>query len=345
MSLCSLRSARRRLGLLAGPVLGICLVALFSGCGRTPPEAFWQPSGDDSAAINSIVEANKAYFKVGLAELAMTYCDTVLPGTTATIFRKDLRGNPFKQRFRMDAFQHVFFTDSYDLKYTFIANLDSTEKETTCTVTLAETIPGLFKMHAFVHADSLRESLFFPSPGETLRLPFYDTVMTPVDTVIDKRINGISTDGCVLKKENGQWRLWKYSGGTRFFAPGPEDAPYIFSYYLQSANRLDTVTLRPDTLHYGIQRFFSVDTNDMELLSFDRTDWLKLSRITTNLGTDAANYLYFNGKRFEASDTIKLDSVSPGIHRLYVEHIPAALLWEVKGKYIATIWGIPIMVK
>jgi hypothetical protein len=345
MSLCSFQSGRRRLRLIAAPVLGIALAAFFFGCGQTPPESFWEPSKDDSAAIDAVVEANKAYFKTNLAELAMTYCDSALPGSTLTIFRRELRGNPFKPRMRVDGFQHVFFADSYDLKYTFIANLDSAETETTCTVTLAETIPGLFKMHVYAHSDSLRESLFFPSPGETLRLPFYDTVMTAVDTVIDKRIDGVSSDGCVLKKEGGQWRLWKMSGGNRFYAPGPEDAPYILYYWLQSRDRTDTVWLRPDTTHYGIQRFFSIDTNDLELLSFDRSDFLKLSTILTNLGADAASYLYFDGKRFAASETIKLDSVSPGIHRLYVEHIPAALFWEVKGKYTATIWGIPIMVK
>jgi hypothetical protein len=174
-------------------------------------------------------------------------------------------------------------------------------------------------------------------------LPFYASVMTPRDTVIEKAIAGASTDGCVLKKVNGTWVLWKMAGGGRFYAPGPEDAPYILSFRLVSANRTDTVTLRPDTLHYGIQRLFSVDPADHQLLTFSVGDSVKVSNLTTNLG-DAYDYLYFNGQRHEFKEAVKFASVDTGIYRLTLEHIPAPVLWEVQGKYVATAWGVPIRI-
>ena len=344
MSLWSVQGGRHRLRKLAALALCVVLSAAISGCGRTAPEGFWEPTKDDTAAIKATVEANKAYFRTGIAELAMIMCDTVLPGTTRTILAGELQGNPFKQRFRLDQLEHVFYTDSYDLDYTFIAGLDTLETETTCTVTMAETIPGVLRMHAWKMTDSLRESLFFPSPGETLRLPFYDSVMTPSDTVIEKPIRGASTDGCVLKKVNGQWQLWKISGGGRFYAPGPDDAPYILYVHLSSTNRTDTVLLRPDTLHYGIQRLYSMDPADNQLLTFTTGDWLKVARLLTNQG-DAFDYVYFNGQRYEFGDTVKFEGATPGIYRLSVEHIPAAVMWEVKGKYTATVWGVPIRVQ
>ncbi len=186
-------------------------------------------------------------------------------------------------------------------------------------------------------------SQFFPSPGETLRLPFYDTVMTTADTLIEKRIDGASIDGCVLKKDGGQWSLWKLGGGSRFYAPGPDDAPYILNFHINSKDRVDTVNLRPDTLHYGIQRFFSFADADSQLLAFRQNDWMKASNVSSN-AYDAYDYVYFNGRRYEFKDTIKLDSVAPGDYRLYLEHIPVQVLWEVKGKYVATVWGVPIRV-
>jgi len=344
MSLWSFRSGRRRLAGLAGTVLAGALFLVLFGCGRTPPESLWEPTKDDSAGIKATIEANKGYFRTGLAELAMVLCDTVLPGSTARILPKELVGNPFKQRFRLNQLEHVFYTDSYEMKYTFIAGLDSLEQETTCTVTLAETIPGMLRMHAWEMTDSLRESLIIVPPAETLRLPFYDSVMTPSDTVIEKAIAGASTDGCVLKKVNGEWAFWKMAGGGRFYAPGLEDAPHIFYFYLKSANdRVDTVNLRPDTTQYGIQRFYSVDD---QLLTYAVGDWVMVSNLTVSSGEgDAYHYLYFNGRRYEFSDTVKFDSVSPGIYRLSVEHIPVRVLWESSGDYTATVWGVPIRVQ
>lgn len=360
MSLSCIQSGRHRLSELAGPALCALLVVAFLGCGRTAPEGFWEPTKDDTAGIKAVVEANKGYFRTGLAELSMLMCDTALPGTTRTILSGELQGNRFKGRYRLDAMEHVL--DSHELKYTFIAglNLDSMMRvdslknpwettwvepgsETTCTVTMAETILGTLVTHAWEKTTYLRDSLIIVSPTETLRLPFYSDVMDSCDTTITKPITGASLEGCVLKKEDGQWTFWKMSGGGRFYAPGPDDAPYIVRFFLKSAdNRVDTVNLRPDTTQYGIQRFYSVDD---QLLTYAVGDWVTVSNLTTNM-YDAYDYLYFNGRRYEFSDTVKFDSVSSGnTYRLSLEHIPATVLWDVDGEYNATTWGIPIRIQ
>lgn len=353
----SVRRGRRR---LAGAALAVTLCLVLFGCGRTPPEGFWEPTTGDTNGIRTAIAANKGYFRTGLAELAMLTCDSALPGTTAAILRKELVGNPFKQRFRLNALEHWLDTSKYDLAYKFIAgvNLDSLMRvlpsgettwvlpnsETTCTVTFAETIPGTLRMRACSMTVWLRDSVIIIPPAETLRLPFYSSGMSPADTILEKPIAGAAGDGCVLRKEDGEWKLWKMAGGGRFYAPGPEDAPYILSFIVKSASRTDTIPLRPDTLRFGVQRFYSLAPEENQLLTFSIGDWALVTKVTTNK-PDAYDYLYFNGRRYELKDTVKFDStISPGVYKLSLEHIPVQVLWEVKGKYTATTWGIPIRI-
>lgn len=326
-------------------VAALAMTVLFFGCGRVPPESFWEPSAEDSAAIDAAVRANVGYFRFDIQELQMTMIDTVLPGSTATILRDELTGNPFKPRFRADGFQHVFSRDS--LQYTFIATLDTAKTETTCTVTAVETIPGLFNIHAYAMTDSLRESLFFPNPGETLRLPYYSSTMSPRDEVVSKPLAAVTSGGCVLKKSNGQWSVWKLAGGNRFYAPSMDDAPYYYWIYLVGGGRTDTITLRADTLHYGMQRFYALeDTSRFGILTYTKNDTLRISNLTTNNG-NAATYLHFRGMRteFKTTTRIPLADVPAGLYQLYVEHIPIQVLWENQGSYNATVWGIPVRVK
>ncbi len=362
MSLWCVQNGRHRLRRLAGAALCALLTVAFFGCGRTAPEGFWEPTKDDTAGIKAVIEANKGYFRTGLAELAMQFCDTALPGTTRTILYEELAGNRFKSRFRLDSMQHVL--DSHEFQHTFIAglNLDSLLRvdsstnpwettwaepgsETTCTVTMAETIPGKILMHAWGKTNYLRDSVIIVPPSETLRLPFYTDTFVPCDTFIEKPITGASIEGCVLKKVDGVWQLWKMAGGGRFYAPGPNDAPYIVHFSLRGANnRLDSVFLRPDTTHYGLQRLYSVDD---QLLTYSVGDSVTISIPFTNQG-DAYDYLYFNGRRYESDEFVKFAAGDTGIRRLSLEHIPATVLWEVDAAtspYYATVWGIPIRIR
>jgi len=363
MSLWFVQSWRRRLRRLAGAALCALLAAAIYGCGRTAPEDIWEPTSDDTAGIKLAVEANKGYFRTGLAELAMQMCDTALPGTTATILKKELEGNRFKGRFRLNAMQHVL--DSHEFKYTFIAglNLDSMMRvdssknpwettwvepgsETTCTVTMAETIPGTLVIHAWEKSQYLRDSIIIVPPAETLRLPFYADVMTPCDTTITKPVvDGASIEGCVLKKVNGEGKLWKMAGGGRFYAPGPADAPQIVVFSLKNQDgHIDSVFLRPDTTHYGIQRFYSFTD---QLLTYKAGDWVTVTTPYTNPNpqVQAFDYLYLNGTRYELRDTVRFAGLDTGVYRLSLEHIPVEVLWDVDGNYNATTWGVPIRIQ
>ena len=139
------------------------------------PPPFWEPDAEDTAAIEACISANRQFFASAFNELGWLAMDTVLPGTTAVRLRNEVRWNRFKQRFRCDQMQHLFLTDSFDLDYTFIAGLDSSRAETTCTVTLAESIPGKLRLHAYSYTRYLFDSLIIIPPNETLRLPVYDT--------------------------------------------------------------------------------------------------------------------------------------------------------------------------
>ncbi len=348
MSLCSNRSARLR---LAAPlVLATALAALFAGCGRTPPAPFWEPNSEDTAAIKAIVEQNAAFFRTGLAELSLAMMDTQLPGSTRVILAKELRSNPYKQRFRANAMEHWVSNPEYKLNYKFIATLDTAKMETTCTVTFMETIPGKLRLNVYRYTRFVKQDTFFPNPSETLLLNRYDTVFADTaDYIIEKFAAaserdtqlGNATGGIVLKKQNGAWSIWKMSGGHRFWAPGPDDAPYFFDVVLAAGSRIDTVYLRPDTLRFGIQRFYDPDS---QLPTYRRGDTLRMTRLRTNNG-DAATYLYLNNQRYAGNARIPLDENVPlGINRLHVEHIPAQVFWETAGKYAAAAWIIPFRV-
>jgi len=125
----------------------------------------------------------------------------------------------------------------------------------------------------------------------------------------------------------------------RFYAPGPDDAPYIAWMYLADGNREDTVWLRPDTLHYGIQRFYPLDA----LLAYAVGDSLRVSDFLTSV-TDVATYVYLDHVRYE-SGFGWVPLTPTGRRRLFVEVMPIEVLWEMTGDYNATVWGIPIDVE
>jgi len=325
------RSARLLHGAALG--LGLAAVALVVGCGRMPEEPFWEPNADDSAGIKSVVEANKDLFRTDFAEGMMLVCDTVWPGTTLARFRREMRENPFKPRFRVNEMEHVFFTDSFDLEWRFVATLDTARMDTTCTVFFAETIPGVMKLRAFSRTRYLRDSVI----GEDT-LEFYDTLFTAVDSVIEKRIDAITSNGAVLKKEAGAWKLWKYAGGSRLWAPTPDDAPYLDRIYITNGPVEDTFLLRPDTLQHGVQRFYEKD----ELTTFRVGDSIRVRSLLTTV-LDAKNLFYFDGARYEFKASDKIPLTQPGLYRLYTEQVPINVLYET-GEYVGLVWSTLINV-
>ncbi|MEO0081257.1 MAG: hypothetical protein ABIL25_03060 [candidate division WOR-3 bacterium] len=314
--------------------LGLFAAALYVGCGRMPEEPFWEPNAEDTTAIESIVQANKALFMTSFAEGSLAPLDTALSDTNKKRLKKEMTENPFKQRFRTNGLQHLFFTDSFDLEYRFVATLDTAKAETTCTVFMAETIPGLLRLHAYSYTRFLRDSVI-----GTDTLKFYDTVFSAIDTVIEKRLNATTLDGCVLKKEGGQWKLWKRGGASRLYAPTPDDAPYLDRIFITNGRKEDTFMLRPDTLHHGVQRFYADD----ELPTFTVGDSIYVRSLLTTV-VDAKNLLYFDGERHEFKSSDKIALTRPGLFRLYVEQIPIDVLYEMGGTYVGLVWGAWIRV-
>jgi hypothetical protein len=206
-----------------------------------------------------------------------------------------------------------------------------------------ETIPGKLLLHAYQSTRYLRDTFFVTGPGETLWLPLYARTFTDTSLWVEKPIASYASGGCVLRKEQGQWVLWKLGGGQRYYAPNPDDAPYLAAVYLNSGGRIDTVSLRPDTLHYGVQRFYGAQEGNSQLLTFSKGDSIWVSALLTSM-TDAANYLHFKGQRYKLALSSKIKLDTEGTSRLYVEQVPIPVLYEEQGKYVATLWGIPIRV-
>ncbi|MEO0079785.1 MAG: hypothetical protein ABIK44_03810, partial [candidate division WOR-3 bacterium] len=160
----------------------------------------------------------------------------------------------------------------------------------------------------------------------------------------------VVTGGCALRKESGAWRLWKLSGGLRFSAPTPEDAPYLAALYITNGTRVDTVTPRPDTLHFGIQRLYRPE----ELPTFTVGESLWVQSALT-MATEAQNFAFFDGQRYQLARSSvnnylvsfqpnKIPLTRPGLFRLYFEQIPFEVLYEAGGSLTAVVWGMPIRV-
>ncbi len=312
-------------------------VLLLFGCGRMPPPEIWQPNAADSAAIDAVVKANQQLLKVDFNEAGFQYLEWVVPDS---VIRKAIKDNPFKQRYISDSMQHFFDAELSKWNYRFWAKADTLLKETTATVTVVETIPGLLRLHAIKYTRFLKDSIII-TPSETIRLKFYDTLFTDTSMVIEKPLLGVVTGGCVLRKENGEWRFWKLAGGQRFYAPNPEDAPYFITVYMTNGIRSDTFLLRPDTLHYGIQRFYEYPDG---LLSYGVGDSLWVTGLLT-AATEASNFIFFGGNRYRLAAANRIKFTQPGVQRLYVEQIPYGVLYDAGGELNATVWGIPINVK
>lgn len=327
---------RKALSVLAAVLgLGLAATVLFVGCGRMPEEPFWEPNAEDTAAIKAVIEANKDLFRTAFAETAFFSMDTALSDTNKKRLRREIKDNPYRPRFRVDSLQHIFFTDSYDLKYRFIATLDTAKAETTCTVYFAETIPGILKLHAYASTKFLKDTVI---GGDTLKL--YDTLFTADSWIIQKPLYATTTDGCVLKKQNGRWFLWKRAGASRTYGPSPDDAPYLDRIFLTNGRKEDTFMLRPDTLHRGVQRFYT----DEELPTFSVGDSIYVRSLLTTV-VDAKNFLHFDGRRYEFKATDKIYLSRPGVFRLYFEQIPINVLYEdPRGRYVGLVWGALIRV-
>ncbi len=310
---------------------------LLFGCGRMPPEEFWTPSAADSAAIKEALLAHKELLSCRFSEGGFQFLEWTVPDS---VIRKAIKDNPFKQRYKCDSMWHEFLTDSIKFRFSFVAILDTARQETTATVNVVETIPGFLCLNAVQFTRFVKESIIV-TPSETIRLPYYDTLFSPCTLVVKKPFTAVAYDGCVLRKENGEWRFWKLAGGQRFYSPNPTDAPYLVSVYLTNGLRDDTIALRPDTLHFGMQRLYDYPDG---LLSYNVGDSVWVRGLLT-AATAADNFVFFDGRRYRMASTNKIGFTRTGVQRLFVEQIPYEVLFEAGGELNAVVWGIPVNIK
>ncbi len=298
---------------------------------------YWQPDRADTLAFDSIVQTNSVLFRLDFEEGRMTAADTVMPGTTRTRLINEVRNVPFKFRFRCDSFEHRYADDSVVFGYSLLAEADSAE--TTCTITIVETIPGVLRLHAYASTRYLGDTTIIVGP-DTIVLPVYDTLFSDTSLYIEKALRGASTDGCVLRKNGGSWVLAEVGGGSWFYAPGPDDAPYIAQLTLNGDHAAHTILLRPDTTQFGIHRLYAPD----ELPSWPVGDSLYASAVlSTDL--DCIDCIHCDGDRYAGTQSDRAPLSRPGTQRLLYERIPVEVLYDADVEYIATIWGISIRVE
>ncbi|UCG42678.1 MAG: hypothetical protein JSU73_12585 [candidate division WOR-3 bacterium] len=376
------RGSRPRVGSvarsrIAAAALGLPLAVavLFFGCGRVPPEAFWEASAEDSAAIQAVVDEHLADFLTDFDQISapeslkiegLIVIDTSLTNEQGTRLQDEMEENPYRQRFRVDALQHVFEkTDQggYFFEQRLYAHLDTLREDTFCTVLFVESIPGYLDMHVYEYTQYLKDTLIFPSPGETLVLRMFDSQFSDTSFKLQKEFLAHTSNGLFLQKESGEWKFKKTMGGSRFYTPNPNDAPYLLLLYLKEygAEEVDTIWLRPDTLENGIQRLYAAG----ELPTYAAGETLQVQISPYTDVPDADFYAYLDGKRYDfrnatTSWEIPLPAdIEPGIHRLYVEQTPIPVYYEASGKpfekrepddteegrYVSAVWGIAINIE
>jgi hypothetical protein len=204
-------------------------------------------------------------------------------------------------------------------------------------VSFEETIPGLFRMHAYSCTRYLGDTTIVVGP-DTIILPVYDSVFSDTSLVVEKSLRGGMLDGCVLRKESGRWTLWRMAGGGQFHAPTPDDAPYIASLDLAGSQTTHTIYYRPDTTQFGIQRFYEPG----ELPSWPAGDSVRVEGLLTN-DLDCAGYLLLAGNRYEGfSGWVPLTAA--GTYRLRFAYIPVEVMYEMDGDYVAILWSVSVRV-
>jgi hypothetical protein len=376
------RGSRQRAGSVALSrfavvALGLPLVVavLFFGCGRTPPEAFWEPSAEDSTAIQAVIDSLLADFLIDFDQVefpdslrieGLVPIDTSLTPDQRAKLEQEMEENPYRQRFRVDALQHVFGeteAGGYFFEQTLYAHLDTLREDTVCTVLFVESIPGYLDMHVYEYTRYIKDTLIFPSPGETLVLRVFSDTLYDTSFTLQKHFLAHTSNGLFLQKEGGEWVFKKTMGGSRFYSPNPNDAPYLLLLFVKKygAEQQDTIWLRPDTLKNGIQRLYASG----ELPTYAPGDTLQVVISPYTDVPDADFYAYLDGKRYDfdnatTSNEIPLPAdIAPGVHRLYVEQTPIPVYYEASGKpfekrgegdkeegrYVSAVWGIAINIE
>jgi hypothetical protein len=356
-------------------LLGLLLIAsmCFITCGNEPPEAFYEGTPEDDAAIDAILNNDYPELLVTTDGFFETYVPVNVPNIVFNdqdrIFRADsplIKQHIDSSRFVLDTIHR-----NYDRWYS---------KDTACTVYLIDT----FNVESWVHVD-LRlighydsigidtvygDTNYFIGTVDTI-IPTGDDAYVPEDIAGDgRRLIFLeprrSESEYVVDEETGDttyviiepfdWQLKRISYGSYYYPTRGTDVPTINRVLLDRGTSVDTIISSSyDTLYMGhvMDRFRSIDS----LLEFTAGDSVL---VTIEFDDPEANQnaVYF---AFCAGDTlmerVQLPTVATGgrgtltmngqgIVNLYFEVVYRDSYYYVNPNqgYFATVWLIPVRV-
>jgi hypothetical protein len=345
-------------------------IACFTGCGRTPPAALWSWTAEDSTKVTTLVAAWKDSMKSHFEEdSALSEAVTYLPDTTRKLLRKAVKDNPFKQHW----FPRMFYR-RFDSLHVVSDSITQT-KDTTVTVKLLEYFDGKVYMRLDSATKYLGDSVIggityrvygnsSDTTGNRFRYMRRDSVF-PQDTLLLIPVHGVAESYLYFepndKVNRTDWVLKRLSGGKRYASPDEATAPYLGALQLTTpAGRRDTIVLRPDSLHYGMQRLYRRDS----LLTYRVGDSISIEIVSgfvlNNYSFDPIDITGFvhlpNPADPERSirrciSTIPATTINttfafstPGLQFIYIELIPRPVLSERVENFSSRVWGIPIQV-
>lgn len=328
-------------------LLILCLGLFILGCGRMPPEPHWTWTKEDSTAIQMVVNAWRDTFKT-------TFEDTIINisyylegdrDTLRKILRRDMRSFWMIPHYWPRAFTH--YISNYQMVDSFIP-----VKDTTVMVRLTEKMTGKIKIYADSFTRYLRDTVIANNT-----YPVYASTFTYSggDSIVENDFKATSVRYLHFDKKNGNWQLKKITGGARIFSPSDQDyEPYLGLCTLRTATKSYPVFLRPDTLKYGIQRFYELDSIMNFPISDSNTFTVRLfpyeATATNYLGYSpriGLIFLHHKGKRYDLRIPYATQLSLPftlGWNSVIIEIVPWERLFTRSG-YNSFMWSLPIKIK
>jgi hypothetical protein len=353
-------------------LLGLLIIAsmCFITCGNEPPEAFYEGTPEDDAAIDAILNNDYPELLVTTDGLIETYVATTMPNVVFEdqdrIFRAD---SPIvKQHVDSTAYVQDTMHRNYDRWYS---------KDTACTVYLIDT----FYVEDLAHRNRLLvghyDSLFIGPTGDT------NWVLRTIDTIIPAGDSAYYMDDIVgdgrrlifleprrtttptVDPETGdttyaiitpfEWQLKRISYGSYYYPTRGTDLPTINRVLLDRGTSVDTILSSSyDTTYTGhvMNRFKAIDslleytTGDSVLVTIEFDD-PQASQDAVYFAACAGSTPYRTQLPTTATGGHGYLSITgQGIVNLYFEVVYMDSYYYVNPNqgFYATVWLIPVRV-
>lgn len=328
------------------PLVGVVAVlVVLSGCGRKPPADFWSMDKDDSTQVAALIAEWKQELLSDFAD-DTTLSDMIffIPDTTRLSLRRDMKDNKFRQRWFPRTFSRIFRVDS--IVDSLMPTID-----TTITVKLTEYFLG----DVTIYTDSITH---FRTDTVIGGMPFkvYDSTFSRFDSVVHETLTATCERALYLERDSvKKWHVKRIKPGV-YYAPDMATAPYLGCLRVwNSTGRADTIVLRPDTLHFGMQRLYSLDS----LFEYVVGESLTVEMARTSLlghlwwnPEDILPFVHIGNRRLtvgKVTDKTKVNfrfaPEDTGLKQIYFEIVPRINITEYSPSFNSTIWAVPVRVK